>query len=56
MPANWYMAEGGSPLKRRNVRLQHLTPIPGGRSLDAIAAELLEHLGVCRSPGRRITK
>ena len=36
--------KGGVEARGKNVRLQHLTPIPGGPSLDAIATELLEHL------------
>ena len=36
--------KGGVEARGKNVRLQHLTPIPCGPSLEAIAAELLEHL------------
>ena len=36
--------KGGVEARGKNVRLQHLTPIPSGASLDAIATELLEHL------------
>ena len=32
------------PPPRRCTDRQHLTPIRGGASLDAIATELLEHL------------
>ena len=36
--------KGGVEARGKNVRLQHLTPIPNGASLQAIAAELLQHL------------
>ena len=36
--------KGGVEARGKNVRLQHLTPIPSGASLAEIATELMEHL------------
>ena len=36
--------KGGVEARGKNVRLQHLTPIPGGESLAAIAALLVKNL------------
>ncbi len=45
--------KGGVEARGKNVRLQHLTPIPGGQSLAEIAALLLKNLcGSTRSEGR----
>ena len=36
--------KGGVEARGKNLRLQHLTPIPSGGSLDEIAAQLLQNL------------
>ena len=45
--------KGGVEARGKNVRLQHLTPIPGGQSLAEIAALLVKNLDAASATRRR---